>query len=173
MTVQERMAFVSFSRQFSKRLMMMMKLCHSNSELKNEQFTNRATFQLPRNEYMNEPRSQLDKPWFHHFVSKAQAASICTISKDDDCIVLLDFIENYGYVVQHTAHAVISRRQKNADAKAVQSISRRRKWNSSRQFSKNCIFPNIQLKGVVNTWPPFKNLLIGSKVLSKKVLSIT
>ena len=33
MTVQERMAFVSFSHQFSKRLMMM-KLCHSISGLK-------------------------------------------------------------------------------------------------------------------------------------------
>ena len=37
-------------------------------------------------------------------------------------------------------------------------ISRRQKWNSRRQFSKNCIFPNIQLKGVVNRLPPFKNL---------------
>ena len=26
------------------------------------------------------------------------------------------------------------------------------------QFSKNCNFPNIQLKGVVNKLPPFKNL---------------
>ena len=26
------------------------------------------------------------------------------------------------------------------------------------EFSKNCIFPNIQLKGVVNRLPPFKNL---------------
>ena len=25
-------------------------------------------------------------------------------------------------------------------------------------FQKNCIFPNIQLKGVVNRLPPFKNL---------------
>ena len=53
---------------------------------------------------------------------------------------------------------IISRRQKNADAKVVLSISRRQKWNSRRQFSKNCIFPNIQLKGVVNRLPPFKNL---------------
>ena len=53
---------------------------------------------------------------------------------------------------------IISRRQKNADAKVVLSISRRQKWNSRRQFSKNCIFPNIQLKGVVNRLLPFKNL---------------
>ena len=33
MTVQERMGFVSFSRQFLKRLIVM-KLCHSNSGLK-------------------------------------------------------------------------------------------------------------------------------------------
>ena len=30
--------------------------------------------------------------------------------------------------------------------------------NSCLQFSKNCIFSNIQLKGVVNWLPPFKNL---------------
>ena len=53
---------------------------------------------------------------------------------------------------------IISRRQKNADGKVALSISRRKKWNSRRQFSKNCIFPNIQLNGVVNRLPPFKNL---------------
>ena len=47
---------------------------------------------------------------------------------------------------------------KNADAKVVLSISRRQKWNLRRQFSKNCIFLNIQLEGVVNRLPPFKNL---------------
>ena len=26
------------------------------------------------------------------------------------------------------------------------------------KFSKNCIFPNIQLKGVVNRLPPFKSM---------------
>ena len=51
----------------------------------------------------------------------------------------------------------ISRRQKNADAKVL-SISRRQKWNSRRQFSKNYIFPNIQLKVVVNKLAPIKNL---------------
>ena len=40
---------------------------------------------------------------------------------------------------------IISRRQKNADAKVVQLISRQQKWNSCWQFSKKCIFPNIQL----------------------------
>ena len=40
----------------------------------------------------------------------------------------------------------------------TQMISRQQKWNSRWQFSKNCIFPNIQLKGVVNRLPPFKNL---------------
>ena len=39
---------------------------------------------------------------------------------------------------------IISRRQKNADANVASSISCRQKWNSHRQFSKNCIFPNIQ-----------------------------
>ena len=53
---------------------------------------------------------------------------------------------------------IISRRQTNPNAKVVLSISRRQKWNSRRQFSKNCIFPNIQLKGFVNRLPPFKNL---------------
>ena len=53
---------------------------------------------------------------------------------------------------------IISRQQKNADAKVVLSISRRQKWNSRRQFSKNCIFLNIQLEGVVNRLPPFKDL---------------
>ena len=42
----------------------------------------------------------------------------------------------------------ISHRQKNADAKVVLSISHWQKWNSCWQFSKNCIFPNIQLKSV-------------------------
>ena len=46
---------------------------------------------------------------------------------------------------------IISRRQKNADAKVALSISRR-------QLSKNCIFPSIQLKGVLNRLTPFKNL---------------
>ena len=49
---------------------------------------------------------------------------------------------------------ILSSRQKNADAKVVLSISRRQKWNSHRQISKNCIFP----KCVVNRLPPFKNL---------------
>ena len=53
---------------------------------------------------------------------------------------------------------IISRWQKNADAKVASSISRWQKWNSRRQFSKNCIFPNIQFKGVVSRLPPFKNL---------------
>ena len=49
---------------------------------------------------------------------------------------------------------VILPRQKNVDAKVVQSISRWQKWNLRQQFSKNCIFPNIQIKGVVNILPP-------------------
>ena len=53
---------------------------------------------------------------------------------------------------------IISRWQKKADMKVVFSISRQQKWNLHRQFSKNCNFPNIQLKGVVNRLPPFKNL---------------
>ena len=48
--------------------------------------------------------------------------------------------------------------KKNADAKVALSISCRQKWNLHQQFSKNCIFPNIQLKGVVNRLPPSKNL---------------
>ena len=42
--------------------------------IKNEKFTNLTTFQLPLNKYIDELCSQLDKLWFHHFVSKAQAA---------------------------------------------------------------------------------------------------
>ena len=53
---------------------------------------------------------------------------------------------------------IISRRQKNADAKVASSISRRQKWNLRWQFSKNSIFPNIQLNGVVNRLLPFKNM---------------
>ena len=40
--------------------------------IKNEKFTNLATFQLPLNEYMDELGSQLDKLGFYHFVSKVQ-----------------------------------------------------------------------------------------------------
>ena len=47
--------------------------------IKNEKFTNLATFQLPLNEYIDELCSELDKLSFHHFVSKAQAALICAI----------------------------------------------------------------------------------------------
>ena len=76
MTVQERMAFVNFWHQFSKRLMMM-KLDDSNSR----KIHKSTTFQLPLNEYINELCSQLDKVWFHHFVSKEQAALIYLIYK--------------------------------------------------------------------------------------------
>ena len=54
---------------------------------------------------------------------------------------------------------IISCWQKNIDAKVALSISRRQKWKSHRQFSKNCIFPNIQLKGVVNKLLRFKKLV--------------
>ena len=54
---------------------------------------------------------------------------------------------------------IISFRQKNVDAKVALSISRWQKWKSRRQFSKNCIFPNIQLKGVVNKLLRFKKLV--------------
>ena len=40
----------------------------------------------------------------------------------------------------------------------VQSVSHWQKWNSCQQLSKNCISPNIQLKGVVKRLPPFKIL---------------
>ena len=53
---------------------------------------------------------------------------------------------------------IISRRQKNANAKVALSISRRQKWKSRWQFSKNRIFPNIQLKGAANKLLQFKNL---------------
>ena len=53
---------------------------------------------------------------------------------------------------------MISHRQENAGAKVVYWISHWQKWNSRQQFSKNCIFPNIQLKGAVNRLPSFKNL---------------
>ena len=45
---------------------------------------------------------------------------------------------------------IISHRQNNADAKVALSISLWQKWNLHQQFSNNCIFPNIQLKRVVN-----------------------
>ena len=63
-----------------------------------------------------------------------------------------------GIIIPVFLTQIISRRQKNADAKVVLSISRQQKWNLHRQFSKNCIFPNIKLKGVVNRLPPFKYL---------------
>ena len=47
---------------------------------------------------------------------------------------------------------------KNVNAKVALSISRWQKWKLHQQFSKNCIFPNIQLKGVVNKLLQFKNL---------------
>ena len=53
---------------------------------------------------------------------------------------------------------IISRWQKNANAKVALSISRRQKWKSRWQFSKNRIFPNIQLKGAANKLLQFKNL---------------
>ena len=68
------------------------------------------------------------------------------------CTRLLDLILLAVFVTQ-----IISRWQKNANAKVVSSISFRQKWNSRRQFPKKCIFPNIQLN-VVNRLPPFKNL---------------
>ena len=54
---------------------------------------------------------------------------------------------------------IISRRQKNADAKVALLISRRQEWKFRWQFSENiCIFPNIQLKGVANKLLQLKNL---------------
>ena len=63
---------------------------------------------------------------------------------------------------------IISRQQKNADAKVALLISRRQKWNSHRQISKNCSFP----KGVVNRLPPFKNLSGWPRPLSYRNQSI-
>ena len=68
------------------------------------------------------------------------------------CTRLLDLILLAVFVTQ-----IISRWQKNTNAKVVPSISCRQKWDSRRQFSKKCIFPNIQLN-VVNRLPPFKIL---------------
>ena len=62
----------------------------------------------------------------------------------------------YQYAVFLTQ--IISRQPKNADAKVALSISHRQKWKSRWQFSENCIFPNIQLKGVANKLLQFKNL---------------
>ena len=53
---------------------------------------------------------------------------------------------------------IISRQQKKTNAKVVLLISRQQKWNSCQQFSKNCIFSNIQINSVVNRLTPFKNL---------------
>ena len=52
----------------------------------------------------------------------------------------------------------ISHQQKIADVKVALSTSHWQKWNSRQQFSKNCIFPNVQLKGIVNRLLPFENL---------------
>ena len=70
------------------------------------------------------------------------------------CFLLI--IVDINNVLTVFLNQIISRWQKNADTKVASSISRRQKWNSCRQFSKNCIFPNIQLKGVVNRLSPFK-----------------
>ena len=53
---------------------------------------------------------------------------------------------------------IISRRQKNADAKVALLISHWQKWKLRQQFSKNFIFPNVQLKVVANKLLQFKNL---------------
>ena len=81
------------------------------------------------------------------------------------CINIYIYIYTYTHIYTHIHTCIpvfltqiISRRQKNADAKVASSISCRQKWNSCQQFLKNCIFPNIQLKGVVNRLPLFKNL---------------
>ena len=72
------------------------------------------------------------------------------------CFLLI--IVDINNVLTVFLNQIISRQQKNADTKVASSISRQQKWNPCRQFSKNCIFPNIQLKGVVNRLPLFKNL---------------
>ena len=63
-----------------------------------------------------------------------------------------------GYHLTVFLTQIISPWQKNANAKVVFSILRQQKWNLDQQFPKICIFPNIQLKGVVNRLSPFKNL---------------
>ena len=96
------MTFMSFSHQLFKRLMIM-KLCHSNSglKMKNSQILPALNYQ--RTKYIDELCSQLDKFQFHHFVLKAQAASLHNLKdclKNNKCIVLQDFDENYSYFVQ-------------------------------------------------------------------------
>ena len=53
---------------------------------------------------------------------------------------------------------IISRQQKNADAKVIMDFMLAKMEFASAIF-KNCIFPNIQLKGAVNRLPPFTNNL--------------
>ena len=67
--------------------------------------------------------------------------------------MILNFLPHTVFLTQ-----IISRQRKNAYAKNALSISCRQKWNLRQQFSKNGIFPNIQLNNVVNRLPPFKNL---------------
>ena len=49
-------------------------------------------------------------------------------------------IKTLFYHVSVSLIQIISRRQKNADAKVVQSISRRQKWNSIGNFQKIVFF---------------------------------
>ena len=59
---------------------------------------------------MDEVCSQLDKLWFHHFVCKAEAGTLHDLKdclKNNECIVLLDFTENYSYIVQGAVHGVL------------------------------------------------------------------
>ena len=76
-----------------------------------------------------------------------------TMSLHQNEKMILNFLPHTVFLTQ-----IISRQRKNACAKNALSISRRQKWNVRWQFSKSCIFPNIQLNSVVNRLPPFKNL---------------
>ena len=68
------------------------------------------------------------------------------------------FTSNYYIIQPVLLTQIISHRQKNADPEVALSMSHRQKWNLRQQFLKNCISPNIQLNGLVNRLPPFKNL---------------
>ena len=68
------------------------------------------------------------------------------------------FFDNFEVKYPVFLTQIVSHRQKNASVKVALLISHQQKWKSCWQFSKNCIFPNIQLKGVVNKLLQFKNL---------------
>ena len=71
--------------------------------MKKEKYTNLITLQLTVNDYIEEICCQDDELRVLHFISKAQVSFLCNLKKklsENECIILLDFAENYSYIVQ-------------------------------------------------------------------------